>query len=208
MSAVISHRSKPQRPRPQPDGPPPFAVRRFSVEEYHQLIDAGILKDGDPYELLDGWITPQMTKNPPHEVCLRLLHNVLGLQMPTGWMYDSQLAITLSNSEPEPDGMVVKGSPRDYTTRHPRARDLALVIEVAEASLAVDRKKAELYARDGIPRYWLINLIDEVVEEHSDPVRKGLVARYKTIRKVEIDGELILRLGKTTIRCLVADILP
>jgi Uma2 family endonuclease len=208
MPAVASRRTLPNRRRIPDDVPPPFAVRRFSVEEYHRLMDVGILRSGDPYELLDGWITLQMTKNPPHEVCLRLLHAVLGSQMPSGWMYDSQLAITLSTSEPEPDGMIVKGSPRDYVSNHPRPRDLALVIEVAEASLTVDRKKAELYARDGVPRYWLINLVDEVVEEHSDPVGKGPTARYKTIRKVDIDGELFLRLGKKTVRCLVADILP
>jgi len=209
MSIGTAPRSQLVKPRPIPENdPPPFPVRRFSVEEYHQLIEAGILQDGDPFELLDGWITPKMTKNPPHEVCLRLLHSILGTQIPTGWMYDSQLAITLSTSEPEPDGMIVKGSPRDYVSRHPRPRDLALVIEVAETSLSIDRKKAELYARDGIPRYWLINLVDGVLEDHSGLVKKAGLSKYRTVVSKSPEETVSIRIGKLDLSLLIKDVLP
>lgn len=208
MSAVQTTR-RAKSPRPSfNDDPPPFPVRRFTVDEYHRLIDAGILKDGDPYELLDGWITRKMTKNPPHEVCLRLLHTILGVQIPTDWMYDSQLALSLSSSEPEPDGMIVKGAPRDYISRHPKPKDIALVIEAAESSLMVDRAKAELYARDGIPRYWLINLVDRVIEDFSQPIGRGQTARYKVVRTVTADETISLTLGRKTLSFTVADVLP
>lgn len=197
-----------RRKLPPIDEPPPFPVRRFTVEEYHRMIDAGILKDGDPYELLDGWITRKMTKNPPHEVCLRLLHNILGTQIPTGWMYDSQLTLSLSTSAPEPDGMIVKGTPREYILRHPKPKEIALVIEAAESSLQVDRAKAELYARDGIPRYWLINLVDRVIEDYSQPIGRGPTARYKTMRKYAADESITLTLGRKTLSFTVADVLP
>lgn len=209
---VIVRRPKSTRKKNSAPSPveerPPFAVRRFTVDEYHRLIDAGILQDGDPYELLDGWITRKMTKNPPHEVCLRLLHLVLGNLVVEGWMFDSQLAMTLSTSEPEPDGMIVKGTPRDYLSRHPRPDELALVIEVADSSLERDRMKAALYAQDKIARYWIVNLVDRVIEDYSQPTGTRVNAKYK-LKKIVGEQEVIsLTLGRKTATLAVRDILP
>jgi Uma2 family endonuclease len=192
----------------QIDVPPPFTLRRFTVEEYHELADAGILQSGDPYELLDGWIVTKMTRKPPHDVCIDLLRELLGEHLPRGWRPRVQSAITLSTSEPEPDAAVVRGAARDYTRRHPGPDDIALVIEVADTSLARDRYKASLYARDGIPRYWLVNLIDRVVEDYSQPTGKGTTAKYRKTEIVPAAGELSLKLGRTALAITVADILP
>jgi Uma2 family endonuclease len=79
--------------------------------------------------------------------------------MPLGWRVRVQLAITTSDSEPEPDLAVVCGSIRDHARRHPAPHEIVLVIEVAASSLTVDRAKARLYARAGIPAYWIVNLV-------------------------------------------------
>ena len=90
--------------------------------------------------------------------------------IPEGWYVDSQDAITLATSEPEPDVMVIRGQPRDYLEHHPLARELALVVEVSDSSLRHDQgfKKA-IYAAAAIPVYWIINLIDRQVEVYTDP---------------------------------------
>ena len=72
--------------------------------------------------------------------------------MPQGWYVDAQEPITTSDSEPEPDVVIVRGDTRQYLNRHPGAQDLALVVEVADTSLQRDRtSKKRLYARVGIP---------------------------------------------------------
>lgn len=197
-----------RRKLPPIDEPPPFPVRRFTVEEYHRLIDAGILKDGDPYELLDGWITRKMTHNPAHDVCIDLLAEFFSRSLPKGWRPRIQSSISLSESEPEPDVAIVRGSARDYSRRHPTPDAIALVIEVADSSLDRDRLKTQLYAQDQIVRYWLVNLTDRVIEEYSQPIGKGPNARYKTMRKIAADQTISLTLGRKTLSFTVADVLP
>src|SRR5262245_63406309 len=113
---------------------PPFPVRRFSVDEYHRLIGAGVFPPDDKSELLDGWITPKMTRNPPHDAILDLVKDAL-LAHATGWRVRVQSAITLATSEPEPDVAIAVGPAMRYLTRHPGPADLALVVEVADSSL-------------------------------------------------------------------------
>src|SRR5262249_10486828 len=112
---------------------PPLPVRRFSVDEYHRMIDSGVLTDEDRVELLEGWIVPKMTRNPPHDTIIALLQNrVLGPQLPAGWFCRSQSAVTTEDSEPEPDLAVIRGDERDYLKRHPGPKDMTLVIEVSD----------------------------------------------------------------------------
>jgi Uma2 family endonuclease len=150
---------------------PPVPVRRFSVDEYHQMIRSGILTDEDQVELLEGWIVPKMARNPPHDGVIALVHNrVLGPRLPAGWFCRSQSAITTKDSEPEPDVAVVRGKERDYMRRHPGPQDMALAIEVADTTLRRDRTlKARIYARAAIPIYWIINIPGARVEVHSEP---------------------------------------
>lgn len=190
------------------DVPPPFSVRRFTVEEYHKLIDAGFFAENESFELLDGWIVPKMTRKPPHDVCIDLLTEVLGAVLPSGWRPRIQSAITLSTSEPEPDCAVVQGAARDYLARHPMPDDIALVIEVSDNSVRRDRRKARIYAREKLPRYWLINLVDGVIEDHTSPTGDGDAARYKTIKTVSSGGRLSLKLGGKTIEIAVDVLLP
>lgn len=150
---------------------PPEPVRRFSVDEYHRMIQSGILTDEDQVELLEGWIVPKMPRNPPHDGVISLIYNrVVTPRLPAGWFCRGQSAITTSDSEPEPDIAIIRGKEEDYLKRHPRPKDMGLVIEVADTSIRRDRViKARLYARAGIPVYWIVNLSAARLEVHSEP---------------------------------------
>ena len=146
-------------------------IWRLSIEQYHAIIQAGILTDDDSVELLEGWLVFKMPKNPPHRVTTRLVRTALENILPRGWYVDSQEPITLSNSEPEPDIVVVRGDTRQYLDRHPGAEDIALIIEVSDTTLQRDRTvKKRIYARAGIAIYWIVNLVEEQVEVYSQPL--------------------------------------
>ena len=146
-------------------------IGRLSIEQYHAIIQAGILTSDDSVELLEGWLVFKIPKNPPHRVTTRLVRTALENILPAGWYVDSQEPITLSNSEPEPDIVVVRGDTRQYLDRHPGAEDIALIIEVSDTTLQRDRTvKKRIYARAGISFYWIVNLVEEQVEVYSQPL--------------------------------------
>lgn len=80
-----------------------------------------------------------MPKNPPHRVTTHLVRTALENILPPGLYVDSQEPITLSNSEPEPDIVVIRGDTQQYLDRHPGAEDIAMVIEVSDTTLRRDR---------------------------------------------------------------------
>ncbi|MGB7710742.1 MAG: Uma2 family endonuclease [Microcoleus sp.] len=146
-------------------------ILRLSIEQYHAMIQSGILTDDDFVELLEGWLVFKMPKNPPHRATTRLVRTALENILPPGWYVDSQEPITLSNSEPEPDIVVVRGDTRQYLDRHPGAEDIGIVIEVSDTTLQRDRTvKKRIYARAGIAFYWIVNLVEEQVEVYSQPI--------------------------------------
>lgn len=149
---------------------PSEQVWRFSVGQYHQMIRAGILTKEDQVELLKGWLISKMPKNPPHRIATKLTRQSLESVVPVGWYVDSQEPITLDDSEPEPDAIIVRGDTRDYQTSHPTAKDVALVVEIADATLDRDRElKKKLYASAGISVYWIVNLVESRLEVYSQP---------------------------------------
>jgi Uma2 family endonuclease len=146
-------------------------VHRFSVDEYHHMIDAGILTKYHRVELLDGWIVDKMPQDPPHPFTLNRFNLWLGRVLPEpDWVVRVQSAVTLATSEPEPDLAVAWGPDTRYMARHPGPRDLLLLIEVSESSLIYDRdEKGPIYAAARIPQYWVVNLVDGCVECFSRP---------------------------------------
>lgn len=143
---------------------------RFTVDQYHKLVRAGILTDADPIELLEGLLVLKAPKTPPHSTASGLVRRELARVLPAGWHYQSHSPVTLDDGEPEPDGVVVRGRIEDYATGHPRPVDVALVIEVADSGLDRDQgMKLRSYARAGIPVYWIINLVDRQVEVYTSP---------------------------------------
>jgi Uma2 family endonuclease len=143
------------------------------------MITAGVLGENDRVELLEGWIVPKMTHNPRHDGTVFLVQTQLLARLPAGWVLRVQSAITTQDSEPEPDLAVASGPGRRYVRFHPRPKDLALVVEVADATLVEDREvKGRLYARARIPYYWLVNLVASVIEVYTEP-RAGKAPAYR-----------------------------
>jgi len=168
-----------------------YETRRWTRREYGRLIDAGVLHEDEPVELIEGRLIVAEPQNTPHARGIELAADALRLAFGPGWRIRVQLPIALEpDSEPEPDVSVVAGSPRDDRGDHPSHP--ALVVEVAEASVRLDRAvKARVYARGGIPEYWIVNLVARVLEVHRRPRRRaGRHTRYTTVTIVR-PGESI-----------------
>lgn len=152
-------------------------VRRFTVDEYHWLIEHGFFASDERFELLEGWIVAKMSRNPVHDAAIDVALHLLMRLMPAGWHVRCQSGFTTIDSEPEPDLVVVRGEGRDYIARHPGPPDAAVVIEIANTTLADDRElKGRLYARAGVGVYWIVNLIDRTIEVYSQPSPAGVPA--------------------------------
>src|SRR3954447_3325827 len=135
--------------------PPSFAMftafRRFTVDEYHRMIESGILNDEDKVELLEGYVVEKMPRNPPHDVAIQRLNKRLTRLDLAGWEVRIQSAITLPDSEPEPDVTLARGDDHTFANRHPLPAELGALIEVADSTLARDRQdKSRIYARANI----------------------------------------------------------
>ena len=144
-------------------------LRRWTRDEYDRMIDAGVLTTEDQVELIDGEIVTMTPQKSRHATAVHLAQDVLRRAFGESVAVRAQLPLALSaDSEPEPDVAVVTGSPRDYRDEHPVTA--LLILEVADSTLAFDRtKKASVYARAGIGDYWLLNLVDEVLEVRRFP---------------------------------------
>ena len=145
--------------------------RRFSVSEYQHLCELGILSENDNLELLEGYLVLKMARNPPHDSALHRLDRCISRMMPGNLDVRNQLAVNLSDSAPEPDLAVVWLRPDDYGQHHPGPDDILMVVEVADSSLDGDREdKCRIYARAGIPVYWIANVPDRQIEVYTSPV--------------------------------------
>lgn len=188
----------------------PVPVGRISVERYHEMIRQGILTANDRLELLDGILVSKMTTKPPHRLATQLIGEALDRVLPEGWHVESQMPVTLATSEPEPDGMVVRGKPRDYRDRHPSPQEVALVVEVADSTLLADRAlKKAIYAQAGIAEYWIVNLIDRQVEVYQEPTGTAEQPTYTTRRDCGLLDEIpVIIEGREVGRVSVGDLLP
>ena len=144
-------------------------LRRIRVGEYHRMIEAGILREGERVQLIDGMLVAMTPQGRAHAFVIQELNRILVRRLGDDFRVLSQLPLTLpGDSEPEPDLAVVRAREAASSTRHPGSA--LLVIEVAGESLRFDRQtKAALYARNGIPEYWIVNLADAAIEVHRDP---------------------------------------
>jgi Uma2 family endonuclease len=174
------------------------------------MIEAGILTDDDPVELLEGWLVTKMPKKPPHRVATGLTRTALERHVPTGWYLDVQEPITTEDSEPEPDVVVVRGERRQYLDRHPGPQDAGLLVEVADTTLARDRTfKKRLFAQERVPVYWILNLVDRQVEVYTDPSGATESPDYQH-QQIYREGEevpLVIE-GRELGRIPVRDLLP
>jgi Uma2 family endonuclease len=170
------------------NAPTPFIpdrVRPLRREEYDKLIELGAFQN-EKIELLEGWLVKMSPIGPPHHSAVTSLSEILLpplLGRATVRVQGPFAALDLS--EPEPDLAIV---PREYyDTAHP---DKAyLIIEVAESSLSIDRGvKLRLYARCGVPEYWIVNVPEKKIEVYTEPGTEtyGKVERYERGQSVRL----------------------
>jgi len=144
-------------------------TRRFSRAEYEKLIELGVFQPGEAIELIGGELMVAEPQGAAHYTAIQKTAKALEAAFGPGWNVRTQGPIGLDDdSEPEPDVAVVPGGPDDYRRAHPSRP--ALTVEAAESSLGADRqRKGSLYARAGLPDYWVLNLVDRVLEVYREP---------------------------------------
>src|SRR5947199_3924761 len=146
----------------------PLTLRRWKRVEYERLVDLRLF-EGDPVELIGGQVVVAEPQSSYHATVVGAADDALRAILPPGWMVRAQMPVALDDeSAPEPDLVVVPGIRAAYRESHPAHP--ALAVEVADSSLEFDRQhKGSLYARAGVQDYWIVNLIDRVLEVYRDP---------------------------------------
>ena len=185
-------------------------TRRFTRAEYDRMIDVGFFQPSERIELIGGQLLIAEPQGEYHYQSIWKTAHALEAAFGPGWFVRTQAPIGLDEeSEPEPDVAVVPGSLTDYGPEHP-ARPV-LTVEVSESSLAVDRRhKGSLYARAGLDDYWVVNLVDRVLEVSREPVRDTEAPfgwRYAR-REVLDPSQRVTPLAAPNAVVRVADLLP
>lgn len=185
-------------------------LRCFTVEEYHRMIQGGILDEEDPVELLEGWLVLKMPHNPPHDSTVYRVQTRLWRVLPADWLCRIQSAVTMEKSEPEPDLAVARGPENRYDDHHPTPQELALVVEVADSTLARDRQdKGSLYARNRVSTYWIVNLVEVQIEVYTDPSGPGTSPHYRQRHDYGMADTVPLVLaGQAVAQFAVRELLP
>ncbi len=144
-------------------------LRRIRVDEYHRMVEAGILGEDERVQLVDGMLVAMTPQGRPHAFVIQQLTRLLVGALGDDFAVLTRLPLTLGeDSEPEPDLAVVRAQDAAATTRHPGTA--LLVVEVSGDSVRFDRQtKSALYARAGVPEYWTVNLADAAIEVFRDP---------------------------------------
>lgn len=182
----------------------PIPHHRFTVEEYYQLGEVGILAPDARVELLDGRIYDMLPIGPFHSGVETRLQALFFSASKGRWIVRVQNPVHLNDgSEPVPDLTLVKPRADYYAKAHPRPEDVHLLVEVAQSSLPFDRKaKLVAYARAGIAEYWIVNLKAKSVEVHRGPLPIGEYGRTSRHKK----GETITAEAFPDLQITVADL--
>ena len=177
---------------------------RFSRAEYHRMVDAGILSEDSPVELIDGEILEMSPIGRPHTSCLDRLNRTFVRGVGDKAIVRIQGPVVLSEyHEPEPDLLLLRPRPDFYAEVDATAEAVLLAIEVADSSVEYDRQvKAPLYSRHAIPEYWLVDVGRHHIVVYRDPTPAG----YATTRLAR-PGETISPLAFPGLQLAVAEIL-
>jgi Uma2 family endonuclease len=178
---------------------PPLSRKKFTRDEVETMLNAGLFGD-QRFELIDGDIIDKMGQKPPHASGIQLCKDILTMIFGTARIR-IQLPIEValsdrSRNEPEPDVAVVQEAKAEYRKRHPTGEETELVVEIADSSLASDLStKRRLYARAGVPEYWVVDLNNRRLVVHRGlDMAKGeyaSVQSYAETESVEIGGQAV-----------------
>ena len=164
--------------------------RRFTVEEYHRMAQAGVFTEDDRVELIEGEIVDMTPIGSLHAACVRRLDHLFSSRLGQQVLVSVQNPLRLGpDSEPQPDLALLRPRADFYAQAHPGPEDVLLVVEVAETSAEYDRTvKLPLYARSGIREAWLVDLATGSVEVSSNPSPEG----YQRVRSIRRGDRLTL----------------
>ena len=147
---------------------------RLRVEDYDKMIEYGIFGDNERVELLDGVLVKMSPKGVRQRTATTKTTNFFYEYLRQRAVIQVQDPIRLDDfSEPEPDIVLAKTPLSNYALRHPSPKDILLVVEVADTSVAIDRHKAKKYAENGIAQYLILNLNTNEIEEYREPSAEG-----------------------------------
>ncbi|MBZ0116336.1 MAG: Uma2 family endonuclease [Sandaracinaceae bacterium] len=174
-------------------------VRPLRRVEYDRLVSAGAF-EGERVELLDGQVMRMPPHGPEHDGTIDVLLDILRPRIGERARIRVQQAFAATDdAEPEPDVALVPMG--DYRDAHPSKA--FLVVEIAVSSVAYDREKAAIYARAGVPEYWLVDVVRGAVEIYRDPSADGYdqrtthrrpdVLRCAAFSDVEVPLDRLLR---------------
>jgi Uma2 family endonuclease len=158
--------------------------RLFDVKEYYRMAEAGIFSPDECIELIDGEVFKKSKTEPAHAAGIMRLTHSLTQRLNSIAIVSIHHPVDLSEfSEPEPDIALLKYREDFYAARHPRPKDILLVIEVADSTIDYDREvKIPLYARAKIPQAVIVNLSSGVVEVYTKPLR-GKYAESRELKR-------------------------
>ncbi|MGQ0571252.1 MAG: Uma2 family endonuclease [Armatimonadota bacterium] len=178
-------------------------TKLWTREEYERLVEVGAFRPEARVQLIEGEIVEMMPQRPAHATAMRRVSRALETAFPRGYDVRPQLPLSLGElSEPEPDVAVVPGSAEDYRDTHPSSA--VLVVEVADTTLEFDRaRKLAMYAAARIPEYWIVNLVDRMLEVYREPQGSG----YRTTRPYG-PGDAVAPHKAPVAEIRVADLLP
>jgi Uma2 family endonuclease len=177
---------------------------RFSVDDYEQMIEFGILTENDRVELIRGEILKKMPIGDPHIASVNRLNYLFNRQVGNAAIVSVQNPIRLADSEPEPDLALLQPRADFYASGKPQPGDILLLIEVADTTLDYDRDtKRSLYAQAGIQEYWIVNLTEGCVEVYRQPQPDGTYRDVQTRRP----GEQVEVVALPGVSLAVGDIL-
>lgn len=144
---------------------------KFTVDDYYHMREAGILRETDRVELIDGEVCEMSPIDPVHAGMVNRLNYYLSAQVRDKAIVTVQNPVRLNdNNEPQPDLAVARWRDDFYAQQHPTSGDILIAIEVANTSIAYDRKeKLPRYAAAGIPEVWLVNIARKTLEQYAAP---------------------------------------
>lgn len=179
--------------------------RRFTVAEYRQMAEAGIIDPAERVELLDGEIVQMSPIGRKHIVAVNRTTRACHEQIGRRAVISTQNPVETDElGEPQPDLTLLRPRADDYLSTGPIASEALLVVEVSDSSLSKDRQiKLRIYAKAGIPEVWIENLVDDVIEVYTDPESNG----YRNVR-VARRGETVRPTAFPDVELKVDDLLP
>lgn len=179
------------------------ATYRWSRDAYDRAVEAGVFGPDDRIELVEGQLLAMTPQGSRHAAIVDLAGELLREAFGDGYRIRVQSPLAVGDdSEPEPDLAVVRGRARDYLAAHPTSA--LLVVEVSDDSLRRDRTlKQRLYARHGVPEYWVLAIPDACLEVYRDPAATG----YRSVATLRA-GDRVAPLSRPEASISVAGLLP